>query len=293
MTAEVTNISTKQSALARDLSLTIKVSDDQAAVRIVQITDCHLGRDVGERLVGMDTDESLDHVLALLKAEQQSASLLLATGDLSNHGSSEAYQRLANKLQDLPMPSAWLAGNHDSRDLMVESVGEQRLPRTIHLANWLIVMLDSTLPGKVGGTLGAKELALAEQILQANTTAEHVMVCVHHQPVSIGCEWLDEQQITDSDDFIAMLAKEPRLRAVMWGHVHQAFHTRDARLPNVELFSAPSTCIQFAPNSSDFQLDQCSPGYRWLDLHRDGRVETDVSRITGIDLQVDFESSGY
>ena len=274
-------------------ALNISVRDAAGVVRLVQITDCHLGAQEGEKLVGMDTDASLDHVLTLLGEEQTQADLLLATGDLSNHGTTSAYTRLDKKLAALPMPNAWLAGNHDSRDLMAQSVGEARLPRAITAANWLIIMLDSTVPGQVGGELGAAELLRAEHLLNSCPEAEHVMICLHHQPVAIGCSWLDEQQVADNDEFIALLTKEPRLRAVVWGHVHQDFRGSDARLPDVALLSAPSTCIQFAPNSADFKLDTCAPGYRWFELHPDGRIDTDVSRVKGIDLAVDFDSQGY
>ena len=85
----------------------IAVNDASTPIRVVQITDCHLGKDAGEQLVGMDTDISLDHVLNQLKTEQTTAELLLATGDLSNHGTQEAYTRLFNKLQALSIPNAW------------------------------------------------------------------------------------------------------------------------------------------------------------------------------------------
>lgn len=273
--------------------LNVAVRNTDSPIRVVQITDCHLGKEAGEQLVGMDTDASLDHVLKQLQSEQSSAELLLATGDLSNHGSHEAYSRLFDKLKPLNIPNAWLAGNHDSRDLMVETVGEACMPRAVTLGRWLILMLDSAVPGQVGGELGAQELARIEPLLKAAPEAEHVLVCLHHQPVSIGCEWLDEQQVADSDALIDMLAKEPRLRGVIWGHVHQAFSTEDNRLPGVQLLSAPSTCIQFAPNSTGFKLDECAPGYRWLDLYADGRIDSDISRLKNINLHVDYSSQGY
>ena len=273
--------------------LNVAVRDADSTTRVLQITDCHLGKEVGEQLVGMDTDASLDYVLKQLQSEQNSAELLLATGDLSNHGSHEAYSRLFDKLKPLNLPNAWLAGNHDSRALMVETVGEACMPRAVTLGRWLILMLDSAVPGQVGGELGEQELARIEPLLNAVPEADHVLVCLHHQPVSIGCEWLDEQQVADSDALIDLLTKEPRLRGIIWGHVHQAFSAEDARLPGVKLLSAPSTCIQFAPNSTGFKLDECAPGYRWLDLHADGRIDSDISRLKNINLHVDYSSQGY
>ena len=51
--------------------------------------------------------------------------------------------------------------------------------------------------------------------------------------------------------------------------------------------------IAIAPNSEGFKLDQVAPGYRWLDLHPNGHIETAVSRLEGIDLAVDYASQGY
>jgi len=76
----------------------------------------------------------------------------------------------------------------------------------------------------------------------------------------------------------------------LWGHVHQQLQLeRDGVL----LMSTPSSCIQFAPGSADFKVDDQSPGYRWLDLHADGRIETGVSRVSGVDFEFDLDSSGY
>ena len=93
----------------------ISIGDTDEPLRVVQITDCHLGESPGEKLVGMDTDESLDYILSLIRVEQAHARLLLATGDLSNDGGSGAYQRLAQKLDGLQLPYAWLAGSDHAR----------------------------------------------------------------------------------------------------------------------------------------------------------------------------------
>ena len=35
------------------------------------------------------------------------------------------------------------------------------------------------------------------------------------------------------------------------------------------------------------------PGYRWFDLHPDGRIETGVSRVSGKHYIIDYKSAGY
>jgi Icc protein len=64
-----------------------------------------------------------------------------------------------------------------------------------------------------------------------------------------------------------------RVRGIIWGHVHQA---SDRRRHGVRLMSTPSTCTQFLPNSDSFALDSRPPGYRWLNLMANGRIDTDV-----------------
>ena len=271
-------------------------------LRVLQITDCHLGERAGEQLAGMDTDASLEFVLELIRREQRdhdlpagevAADLLLATGDLSNHGTAAAYTRLGEKLQGFNMPTAWLPGNHDTRDLMIDTAGIDRLPRLIRLGNWAICMLDSAVPGQVGGELGPTELNALELELSSLPAQCHIIVCLHHQPVPVGSAWLDQQQVADADKFFALLAGEQRLRAIVWGHVHQEFNGSDARVPGAQLIASPSTCIQFAPHSDDFKLDTCMPGYRWLDLHADGSLSTGVSRVHDVELSMDMASSGY
>ena len=68
-------------------------------------------------------------------------------------------------------------------------------------------------------------------------------------------------------------SRHPGLRAILWGHVHQA---SDRVRQGVRLLSTPSTCAQFLPGSATFAMDTRPPGYRWLDLHDDGRIETRI-----------------
>ncbi|MCB1698963.1 MAG: metallophosphoesterase, partial [Halioglobus sp.] len=63
-------------------------------VRVVQLTDTHLCHSRGGKLLGVDTDRSLQAVIDLVKSERPAVDLLLATGDLSDQGAPDAYVRL-------------------------------------------------------------------------------------------------------------------------------------------------------------------------------------------------------
>ena len=268
------------------------ISHPGGTVRVVQLTDTHLCRLRGGALLGMDTDHSLQAVIDLVKSERPLIDLLLGTGDLSDQGAPEAYVRLQAYFSQLCVNNYWLPGNHDDRQAM-ESVASDplRLCRDIRLARWQVIMLDSQVPGEVGGQLGPAELALLEAALSAAADEGlHSLVCLHHQPVPIGCEWLDEQMVADAPAFFAVLERFPGVRGVLWGHVHQQV---DREYRGIHLMASPSTCVQFAPGSAGFKADAEPPGYRWLDLHEDGTLSTGVSRVRGVSFRVDLDSGGY
>jgi Icc protein len=271
------------------------VSTVQAAadvLRVVQITDTHLSGHNGGSLLGMDTDHSLQQVIDLVQRERSVCDLLLATGDLSDHGAHDAYRRLHSYFGQLTDNHFWLPGNHDLREEMAAAIGAGiQLSGTVDCGNWQVLMLDSQIPGEVGGELGMAQLAWLRQRLQDSATAgKFVLVCLHHQPVPVGCAWLDQQMVADARDLFAVLDAFEHVRGVLWGHVHQQI---DLLRHGVKLMATPSSCVQFAPGSAGFKVDDQSPGYRWLDLHPDGRIETGVSRVTGVHFNVDLDSSGY
>ena len=257
---------------------------------VAQVSDTHLGAACGGRLAGMDTDASFAHVLEVVRTAPRRPDLLLATGDLASNGALPAYARVRDAFDGLGVPWFWLPGNHDLVTGMNEVIGRGRpMVHGIRAGAWQVLMLDSTVAGEVGGSLGEDELARLERLLAADPV-RHTLVCLHHQPVPVGCAWLDEQRVADADALFELLARHRQVRALLWGHVHQEF---EARRDGLLLLGSPSTCIQFAPGSEHFRLDERAPGMRWLELHPDGRIDTRVQRVQGVDLGFDRNSGGY
>lgn len=92
----------------------------------------------------------------------------------------------------------------------------------------------------------------------------------------MGSRWLDSVPLRNAEAFLAVCDRHPAVRAIVWGHVHQASE-RERR--GVRLLSTPSTCAQFLPGSDKFAVDKRPPGYRWLDLHEDGSIVTSVAWV--------------
>lgn len=266
----------------------ITTNHNRSTLRLVQITDSHLGDTRGDALLGMDTDASLASVVSLVKQEQPQVDVLLATGDLSNTGNAISYQRFAEHTQGIAAHTLWLPGNHDVLEGMETAFTQgQPLPRSAQLGGWQVIMLDSRIPKAVGGNISAPELALLRRELEG-CRDRHALVCLHHHPIDIDCEWLDTQRVDNADELFAVLDDFEHVRGLLWGHIHQQV---DVVRNGVRLMATPSSCIQFAPRQVDFKLDRLSPGYRWLDLHGDGRIESGVSRVLQ-HFDIDYEYTG-
>jgi len=254
---------------------------------VVQISDCHLGAELGDRLLGMDTDYSLEAVLQAAAEEYPDIDLLVASGDLAAHGDASAYRRLSARLQGMAKQVVWLPGNHDDSALMRSIVGAPYMPNRLVLGDWQLVFLNSAVPGQVGGELAADQLAV---LAEAAEHEQPTLVFLHHHLRPLGCAWLDEQRVANADALFALLADKTQFKAIVCGHVHQQ---SEQVYQNIGLLSTPSTCIQFAPYSANFALDDCNPGYRGFYLGEKSQFQTRVSRVKGVTFAVDNLASGY
>ncbi|HRD65641.1 MAG TPA: 3',5'-cyclic-AMP phosphodiesterase [Candidatus Competibacter sp.] len=247
-----------------------------APLRIVQITDLHLKTKPGSRLWGADVDAGLNAVLAQIRARNPAPDFVLVTGDLVGD-EPEAYSRLREILESLDVPVYCLPGNHDFPAVMGQTLrgGLVRWERHLVAGNWQIVLLDTSFPGTPAGHLAAGELALLDTVLVTRPEL-HALVCLHHNPLPVGTSWLDTMTVVNGAALFAVLERHPQVRAVAWGHVHGEFASRRG---GIQLFATPATSVQFKPNTSEPQVDELPPGYRWFELYPDGTLETGVERI--------------
>jgi Icc protein len=137
-------------------------------------------------------------------------------------------------------------------------------------------MLSSQNRGRTAGALSEQERERWQELVGQHPDC-HVLVCLHHQPVNIGSAWLDGIGLAGADTFMQQVSATSNLRGVVWGHIHQEFESRSA---GVHLLAAPSTCHQFVAGQDDFGMHLGRSGYRTLELHPDGRIETQVHWVS-------------
>lgn len=247
------------------------------AYKVIQVTDTHLFKEPGETQKGVDTYRTLEAVVEDIAASHSGFDALLLTGDLSQDETPESYDLLGRMLAPIrTAPIHAIPGNHDNLEHMRARLAADdfHVLADLRLGKWRIAMLNSQVPGRVHGQLGADQVGRLNGSLRGGD--EHVMVALHHPPVTIDSAWIDASRCHDGDELLGILASPP-VRAVICGHVHQTFETVQ---DGISILTTPSTCVQFTPRAEDFDIDDSAgPGYRVFELEDDGAWSTIVRRV--------------
>ena len=242
-------------------------------VNLAQLTDTHIFADPGELLAGVDTTGTLLDVISAVQ-RQGNLDFALLTGDLAGDPSVQVYEKLAGLLRRVELPVYCLPGNHDDPGLMDRLLNSGNVSTANYLTGgtWSIILLNTHKPGAEGGCLSAAELSCLDAALE-RSRGRHVLVCLHHHPVSIRSPWMDAMALENSEALFDALDRHDNVRGIIWGHIHQEFSmTRNGAL----LLGSPSTCVQFLPQAERAGVDDKPPAYRTLTLTAEGAIRTRV-----------------
>lgn len=248
----------------------------KSTVNLVQLTDQHLYADSARALRGVPTLPALRATLGAARQDIVACDAILATGDLVQDDAG-GYAHFRAEMGALERPVLCLPGNHDDVPAMRSALSMPpfQCGGSWDAGGWRVLLLDSTLPGETAGRITSSELEYLAQALEA-APERHALVCLHHHPVPMGSRWLDGVGLQNGPQLMALLRSFPQVRAVVFGHVHQAY---DAMHDGIRLLATPSTCSQFKPGSDDFAIDARPPAWRRLALHADGRLETSLQWV--------------
>ncbi len=261
------------------------------SLNLLQLTDSHLYADPSRCLLGINTLETFDHVLAQALQETGNPDFILATGDLVHDASDSGYKRLLGRLQLTEIPTYCLPGNHDIPGKMKQILNQDNVHciPSVQAKGWSLIFLDSTIANSDSGRIDENQLELLGVLLRAHAD-KHTMICLHHHPVPVGSRWMDTMVLENPDAFFKLIDANPQVQAVLCGHIHQAF---DTEYRGVRLMGSPSTCVQFIPRVDDFAIDAIPPGYRWMSLQPDGTIRTGLNSLPKIPSGLDLASMGY
>jgi Icc protein len=242
-------------------------------LRITHFTDPHLYGSETESLRGVATLPALTATLENAQSGDWPPDIVLVTGDLVQDDPT-GYVHFRRLFGSLGVPVLCIPGNHDEPKAMRKALqGEPFVcGGFVDRGLWRLVLLDSSLAGSASGRLSPQSLAELDEAL-AGARGRHCMVCLHHHPVPMSSRWLDQVALENPDEFFKVIDRHTNVRAIVWGHVHQAF---DGLRKGVRLLATPATCTQFLPHAEEFAVDRRPPGYRTLELRPDGTLLTEV-----------------
>ncbi len=252
-------------------------------MRLLQLSDPHLLADPQGCFRDRQPWACFEVALGQGRMLEPVPDLLLISGDLCQDESWAGYARLRDHLAAWPTPVALLPGNHDHPQRLRAALGRQALlaPAALELAGVRLLLLNSHRSGCVEGWLGPHQLAwLAEQLAVASPLP--LLVAVHHPPLAIGDPAFDAIGLRDGPALLQLLAGQPQLRAVLFGHVHQHWQGllpgRPVPLPPVPLLGCPSTLCGFGPVQPCPLHRPHDPGGRVLAIGADGGLQQTLLR---------------
>lgn len=266
----------------------------QNPIKITQISDTHLYGKPSGTLLKMNTNDTLDHVIKLIKQNEKEIDLVLATGDIAQDASDKAYGNFLDIVKTLKAPFRWIPGNHDNVTVMNRiAEGTDANEKTAQLNNWLIVLLDSSILGQVHGKLATTEINFLTSVLRSaekDESIDHCLITLHHNPIPGSSAWMKDIGLENGKAFFEIVKTSSKVKCVLYGHIHQEL---DFQHEGIRCLCTPSTCIQFKPEVTAFALDRLNPGYRSLRLFEDGSIESEVKRVSGENFEADYNSPGY
>ncbi len=193
---------------------------------LVQISDIHIDCDDA---AGANTAR-LQACIAEIARLRPAPVAVLATGDLTEHGTLEEYAELRRLLAGLAAPVYAIPGNHDDRAAFTAAFAEDGyLDPASAFAHYAfrtpalrILALDTVVAGQAGGDLCAARLDWLVQALEAETDAPTLIV-MHHPPRATGIRYMDAMGLADeaAARLDNIVRRHPQVVRISCGHVHR------------------------------------------------------------------------
>jgi len=199
---------------------------------IAQMTDIHIGFEPGAK------PEELNQVrfratLARLFEQPNPIDMLVLTGDLTDRGDRDSFEKIAAELKQCPFPVYPMVGNHDNREELLRAFPDcPQEDGFIHYAverdGLRILMLDTFEPERHGGAFcKARQAWLSDQLERHRATP--TLIFMHHPPVVSGIDWMDP---APNEPWIERLREtltgHEQILAIHCGHLHRPLLARFA-----------------------------------------------------------------
>lgn len=225
--------------------------------RLLQLSDLHVVP-AGALASGvLNTQDLLKKAIDFLIERKEAIGPLdavLITGDISDDGSAESYKFAREQLERLKLPLLPIPGNHDAREEMRTAFSDLDIISPQGPINWTvdfdqsrIIGLDTLIEGQGKGRLAPESLNHLENALRTSS-AEQIVVALHHPPLTTGIKFMDNiglENRIDLENVVRVFQGEVLFVA---GHVHGVHH---GSLMGHPVITVPAVCSGFPFDCSE------------------------------------------
>jgi 3',5'-cyclic AMP phosphodiesterase CpdA len=192
---------------------------------IAQMTDIHIGFAPDEKPEEFNRLRFRATLARILDAPNR-PDMLVLSGDITDHGDRESFERTAELLAECPFPVWPMVGNHDTRAELLNAFPQVRaddgfVHYVLEQNGLRIVLLDTLEEGRHGGAFCERRQAWLEARLD-EAPETPTLIFMHHPPVVSGIEWMDPGA---DEAWVQRLAAALRGReqvlAIHCGHLHR------------------------------------------------------------------------
>jgi 3',5'-cyclic AMP phosphodiesterase CpdA len=222
---------------------------------IAQITDLHVvarGRLFYDML---PTNAHLAQAVAHINSLDPRPNVVIASGDLTEHGLAEEYDSLREILGSLIPPVFLIPGNHDRREgLLTAFADEDYMPKPdASFVNYAVetfplrlIGLDTTAPEHNYGLICEQRLRWLDDTLSARPDSP-TLIFMHHPPFRTGVQWVDAFGLYGGRMMEEVVRRHRQVVRIACGHIHRPIHVAWG---GTIASTSPSTCHQVALNLS-------------------------------------------
>lgn len=196
-------------------------------VTFVHLTDLHVSHpDLRDEQLNADTVGALDAIIERVNGIEPPPSFVAISGDLTNRGDVASYRLLRQKLEALEIPLVYALGNHDTRPGFYQGMldrtddGEAPYFHDTVIDGVHVVVLDTSVPGRIGGALCDAQFEFLEAALRRHPELPKIVV-MHHAPSvgdDAGYAW-ERLDAADTARFLT-LVKDRNVAGILTGHIH-------------------------------------------------------------------------
>ncbi|WP_420414756.1 metallophosphoesterase [Roseibium sp.] len=202
-------------------------------MKLIHLTDLHIAPDdKGTAYEG--AAERAARAVDIINADHADAELCVVTGDIVYDPDPIAYELAEQILSKLQVPVVSLVGNHDDRDMAVNTLSSLTLDRdgfaqcVVKTSGATCILLDTKAEGTHAGAFCKIRQDWLKAALNEINGSEPVWIFLHHAPFPTGLPAMDTigLNLEDATALGDLLAAHGGAEHLFFGHYHRPMSGR-------------------------------------------------------------------